>query len=163
MLDNKLNLYFPQFIQQLGWVLILFGILLLIMAIPMPTPLVPLGSILAGLVFSLTSRGTRIDLERKRFKQYVGLFGLKAGSWEPLPELKEIVFTSNSYSQQIHSIVSRRSLSTREYRAFMKGDDSKILFSAGKDSQTVQNDARTVAKGLSLPAIDYTVKPPASI
>jgi hypothetical protein len=98
-----------------------------------------------------------------RVKQYVGLFGLKLGSWESLPELKEIVFTSNNYSQQIHSFVSRRSLNIREYRAFMKGDDSKILFAAGKDAQSVKKDARIIADQLSVPAIDYTVKPPARL
>lgn len=163
MLDNRLGLYFPQLIQQLGWILILFGILLFIKAIPMPNPLIPLVAILAGLAFSLSYKGTRFDPNHKRLKRYIGLFGLKLGSWEALPELKEIVFTSNSYSQQIHSIVSRRSLNTREYRAFMKGDDTKILFSAGKDAQSVKKDARTIAKQLSVPAIDYTVKPPARL
>lgn len=163
MLDNKLKLYFPQLIQQLGWMLILFGILLLTKAIPMPTPLIPLGSIVVGLVFSLTSRGIRVDLEHKRIKQYVGLFSLKLGFWEPLPKLKEIVFTSNSHSQQIHSLVSRRSLNIREFRAFIKGADYKILFSAGKDAQSVKLDAHMVANRFSLPAINYTVKPPAKL
>ena len=163
MLDNKLNLYFPQFIQQLGWILNLFGVLMLIKAIPMPNPLVPMGAILIGLVLSLTSRGTRLDLDHMRFKRYVGLFGLKLGSWQSLPKLEQIVFTSNNYSQQIHSIVSRKSLNTKEFRAFIKGNNCKILFSAGKDAQSVKQDAHMVASRLSLPAIDYTVKPPASI
>ena len=163
MLDNKLNLYFPQLIQQMGWILILFGILLLFKAIPMPSPVIPVGAILVGLIFSLTRRGAQINLDDKRFKRYVGLFGLKLGSWEPLPRLNQIVFTSSSYSQQIHAIVSRRSLNTKEFRAFLKGDDSKILFSAGKNPQSVKKDALIVAKELSLPAIDYTVKPPSAI
>jgi hypothetical protein len=160
MLDNKLSLYFHQLFQQLGWLLLLFGFLLLIKAIPMPNLLIPVLIILAGLVFSLTYRGARIDLQRRQIKQYVGLFGLKLGPWKPLPELKEVVFTSNSYSQQIHSIVSRRSLDTKEFRAFVKSENHKILFSAGTDAQSVKKDAQTVAKRLSLPATDYTVKPP---
>lgn len=163
MLDKRLQLYFPQLIQQIGWILILLGLLLLFKAIPMPNPFIPVGFIIVGLVLSLTSRGTRLDLGNRMIKQYVGLFGIKLGSWKALPELNEIVFTSSSYSQQIHSWVSRRQFNTKVFRAFLKGPDNKLLFSSNKDPESVKQDVRIAAERLDLPAIDYTLRPPGKI
>ncbi|GJM29699.1 MAG: hypothetical protein DHS20C17_23340 [Cyclobacteriaceae bacterium] len=161
MLNNRLHLYFPQLIQQLGWILSIFAILSIFQAIPFPNPLVPIPILLLGVVFSFTIQGASLDLEKKMIKQYVGLLGIKIGAWKTLPTLREIVFTSGSYSQQIHSFVSRNDVRSKVYRGFLKGNDGfKMLFTANRDPERVIRDVEKVAGSLNLPAIDYTVKPP---
>jgi len=161
MLNNRLHLYFPQLVQQIGWLFIFFGLLVLVKAIPIPNQLVSVPFLMVGLVFSLTSRGTSLDLEKRKVRSYIGLLGIKIGNWQPLPELHEIVFTSGSYSQQVHSWVSRHDVRSKIYRGFLKGrNDVKMLFSASRNPQRVKGDVEKVADSLNLPAIDYTVKPP---
>lgn len=163
MLDNKIQLHFPMLIQQLGWILIVLGALVLFKAVPLPLPVVAVIPVIIGLILSLTFRGTRLDLKNKKIKQYIGVFGIKLGSWKALPELNEIVFTSSSYSQQIHSIVSRKQLNTKEFRAFLKGPGHKLIFASNLDAELVRQEVRTAASLLNLPAIDYTVKPPVKL
>jgi hypothetical protein len=161
MLDNRLHLYFPQLVQQIGWLLILFSILLIIKAIPMPNPIIPVPFLILGGVFSLTAKGARLDLDGRRIKEYIGLPGIKLGTWQTLPNLNEVVFTSGSYSQQIHSWVSRNDVRSKRYRGFLKGNDGfKMQFSESQDPEQVIRDVEKVAGGLNLPAVDYTVKPP---
>lgn len=161
MLNNRLHLYFPQLVQQVGWLSILFAILLIIKAVPLPNPVVPIPFLILGVIFSLTAKGTLLDLKKRKTKPYVGLLGIKLGTWRVLPELNEIVLTSSNYSQQVHSWVSRNDVRTKMYRGFLKGNhDFKLLFSESRDAERVIRDVEQVAAGLNLPAIDYTVKPP---
>ena len=160
MVDNRLQLYFHQLVQQLGWILVLVGVLGLFGALPIPNPWISPIIMLLGLVFSLTYEGVALDLSNRKIKHYVEFLGIKLGSWKNLPELTEVVFTSNTYSQQIHAIVSRKQLDTRLFRGFLKGIDAKLLFASKRDKQWVKEDVLKVAEQLDLPAIDYTVKPP---
>ena len=160
MLDNRLHLYFHQLVQQLGWILVLFGVLGLFGAVPIPNSWVSPGLILVGLIFSLTYEGVGLDLRNRKIKHYVEFLGLKLGSWKALPELNEVVFTSSQYSQQIHAIVSRKQVNSRLFRGFLKGIDAKLLIVSKQDKESAKKDVLRVAEQLDLPAIDYTVKPP---
>ena len=160
MIDNRLQLYFHQLIQQLGWLLVVFGLLVLFGAVPIPARWISLFFILIGLFFSLTYEGVQLDLRNRKIKQYVGFLGLSFGSWKSLPDLTQIVLTSSKYSQQIHAIVSRKQLDTRLYRGFLKGVNTKLLFTSKNHKEEVMEQVSEVAEQLNLPATDYTVKPP---
>ncbi len=161
MLNNRLELYFPQLIQQIGWLLVVFSILLIIKAIPFPNPFVPVVFLVVGVILSLTVKGTVLNLNNLMLKQYVGLFGIKIGNWKPLPSLTEVVLTSANYSQQVHSWVSRHDVRSKVYRGFLKGPEGiKILFASNRDADKVKKHLTIIAESLDIPAIDYTTKPP---
>ena len=164
MLDNKLHLYFPMLIQQLGWLLLLFGVLTISGLLTFPNRILPLIGIIIGAIFTFSFQGTQLDLPGKKIKEYFGLFGLKIGSWQDLPELQEIVFTSGRYSQQIHALVSRKQHNTRIYRGFLKGPNSyKQLFAASENPDKVISQVESAADAFGLPATNYNTKPPQRI
>lgn len=157
-------MYFPQIVQQIGWLLIVFSILLIIKAIPFPNPYIPVLLLIVGVVLSLTIEGTVLNLNNKMLKQYVGLFGIKIGNWKPLPSLSEVVLTSTNYSQQVHSWVSRHDVRSKVYRGFLKGPDGiKILFASNRNPDRVKEHVILIAEALDIPATNYTVKPPTQL
>ena len=164
MLDNKLHLYFPMLVQQVGWVLLLFGVLTLTGLLAFPNRILPLIGIVIGAIFTFSFQGTQLDLRGKKIKEYFGLFGVKIGSWKDLPELQEIGFTSGRYSQQVHAWVSHTQHNTRIYRGFLKGPNSyKQLFAAGENPDKVIIQVKSAADGFGLPATNYNTKPPQRI
>ena len=165
VLDNKLELYFPMMVQQLGWLLLLFGILTFSGLVPIPNKLLTAAGTLIGIVLTFAYKGAKLDLEQKRIKVYFGILGLKVGTWRPLPEeLLEIVYTSGTYSQQMHAWVSRNEHSSRIYRGFLKGSKGyKQLFTSGGNPDSVLQEVQQAAKSLNLPATNYNIRPPAKI
>lgn len=161
MLNNRLQLYFPQIVQQIGWLLIIFSILLIIKAVPFPNQFLPVIFLVVGVVLSLTVEGTVLNLNSRMLKQYVGLFGIKVGRWKPLPSLTEVVLTSANYSQQVHSWVTRHDVRSKVYRGFLKGPEGiKILFASNRNPDQVKEHVILIAEALDIPATDYSIKPP---
>lgn len=164
MLDNKLHLYFPMLVQQVGWGFLLFGGLTLTGLLAFPNRILPLIGIIIGAIFTFSFQGTQLNLPAKKIKEYFGLFGVKIGSWKDLPELQEIVFTSGRYSQQVHAWVSRTQHNTRIYRGFLKGPNGyKQLFAAGENPDKVISQVKSAADGFGLPATNYNTKSPQRI
>ena len=164
MLDNKLHLYFPMLIQQVGWLLLLFGILTITGLLAFPNLILPVVGAIVGAIFTFSFQGAQLDLAGRKIKEYFGLFGVKFGSWKDLPELQEVVFTSGRYSQQVHAWVSRTQQNTRIYRGFLKGPNSyKQLFSAGENPDIVIKQVELAAEALGLPATNFNTKPPQKI
>jgi hypothetical protein len=164
MLDNKLQLHFPMLIQQVGWVLLLFGVLTITGLLAFPNLILPVMGTIIGAIFTFSFQGAQLDLAGRKIREYFGLFGVKIGSWKDLPELQEIVFTSGRYSQQVHAWVSRTQQNTRIYRGFLKGPNSyKQLFSASENPDKVLSQVELAADAFGLPATNYNTKPPQRI
>lgn len=84
-------------IHLLGAILLLAGVIVLIISLfieaedDLQKPLwVGISAFLAGLIIINIYEGTSIDLENKKVKDYVSLFGFKSGTWRNLPPLKTI-------------------------------------------------------------------------
>ena len=141
--------------------MLIFGILTLTGLVPIPNLLFSIFCLVVGMVFTFGYKGAKLDMKRRRIKEYFGFFGIKFGRWETLPDLTEIVFTSSRYSQQVHAWVSRMQHNTRVYRGFLKGPGGfKQLFVSGGDSEKTVKEITAAAKALNLPAVNYNIRPP---
>lgn len=55
-------------------------------------------AILIGITLKLNYSGIEIDLEKKLYRNFHAVFGIKRGDWQKLPELNKIVLTSRNVS-----------------------------------------------------------------
>lgn len=100
MIDNRIGKFFPPAIRTIGYISLVVGILL-----TLDTPLIGLGLALLGTTIVFLKSGVQIDPEKKRLKEYTGLFGLKIGKWKGMEEFTDI------------SILQKRIVSTAISRA----------------------------------------------
>jgi len=161
MLDNRLQPYFPLSFRWLAFMLIPLGIIGIFPAQGFLGVLWPVIAMVAGVAFIWTFHGSRIDFEKNRVMEYVGIFGFKTGNWNDLPELENVFVTKTNYSRVVWSRVSSTQQRSSIFKAFLRGqEDFKFLFSEKKNKKAILAEAEAVSKKFDLKVLDCTVKPP---
>ncbi|RNI31579.1 hypothetical protein [Rufibacter latericius] len=51
--------------------------------------------LLLGVLFKFTFHGFQLDLQHRRVREYLSMFGLKTGKWAPLPAFQHVRLTSH--------------------------------------------------------------------
>lgn len=108
------------------------------------------GSCFIGLLIIFTYSGTLIDTSKKKFKEYVSIIGFRMGSWQDLPEIREIkVVSSNKIQRNIPNGISPTlSGKVTEHRILLYTDSDRPVFSFSYSNQTKATEqARYLADG----------------
>ncbi len=157
MLDHRIEWYFPMQFRWFGYLLLAFSGLLLVQGNWIWTPLL----MLLGIVLGWSFRGTRIDFSDVKLQEYFGVWGLKFGKWQQVPDLEKITITKQQYSQVLGSRGTSSKFVSTIYRAFLRGpQDYRIPFVASTNSEEVLQEARKVGQKMDLPILDCTIKAP---
>lgn len=94
-IDNSTGKSFPQAAINGGYVFILFSPVFI-----KDSPLISAALFFGGILLSFSVSGTRIDLKKKRFKEYTRYFWIKFGSWIALENFPFItLITSREESE----------------------------------------------------------------
>jgi hypothetical protein len=161
MRDNRLEPYFPLSFRWLAYILLPLGVAATFPAQGFLGTLWPVIAITAGIIFIWTFHGSRIDFEKNRVMEYVGIFGFKTGNWNDLPALDKVFVTKTNYSRVVWSRVSSTQQRSSIFKAYLKGQDEfKFLFSEKKNREVIIAEAEAVASRFNLKILDCTVKPP---
>ncbi len=157
MHDRRLGPYFPMEFRWIGLLLIAVSLFFLAQKVFVWPPLI----LLLGIFLKWASNGTQIDFENLQLREYVGVWGIKFGSWKSLPNLEKITITKTNYSQVLGSRGTTSQFKTHMYRGNLRGPgDFRVPFVAHTNESEVLETARTVADRLELRILDCTVKSP---
>lgn len=157
MIDHRLQPYFPTEFRWLGYIMMAASIFFF----PQGNWIWPLMGLLLGVFMGWAVLGTRIDFQKHKIQEYLGVWGIKLGSWKDIPELEKITITRSLYSQVLGSRGTTSKFRTKVYRAFLRGPDNfKVPFIAHQQSEKVLYNARLVSEKLNLPILDCTIKIP---
>ncbi|GAB2545687.1 hypothetical protein [Rufibacter soli] len=100
LFDRKTDNFFGS-LSYLGYVLLLVG--LATASSPWwwgegadQTQMLAVGGLLVvlGFLFKFTYHGFQLDLQHRRVREYLSMFGFKTGKWAPLPAFQRITLTS---------------------------------------------------------------------
>ncbi|KAA3439748.1 hypothetical protein [Rufibacter hautae] len=58
--------------------------------------------LLLGVLFKFTFHGFQLDLQHRRVREYLSMFGLKTGKWAPLPAFQRVRLTSHLRTTEDH-------------------------------------------------------------
>lgn len=96
MINNKIAKIFPPGLVGLGYVIGVAGIITILQQSPISILLIALA------IFMTTStKGILLDPDKKRFKEYQQIFGVKFGSWESMDEFPDIVILKKNLSSKV--------------------------------------------------------------
>ncbi len=108
LLDRKTDSFFGP-LSYLGYALLLVGLVLgsspwwrtdAVDTIQM----LSVGALLLllGVLFKFTYHGFQLDLQHRRVREYLSMFGLKTGKWAPLPAFQKVRLTSHLRTAEDH-------------------------------------------------------------
>lgn len=120
------------------------------------------GSCLIGLLIIFSYSGTLIDTSKNQFKEYVSIIGFRMGSWQDLPEIREIKVVSFTRNQRNipNGISPTLSGKVTDYSLLLFADSNQPVFTfsySNQDKATEQ--ARRLANGLNSELILASVAP----
>lgn len=116
------------------------------------------GSCFIGLLIIFTYSGTLIDTSKNQFKEYVSIIGSRMGSWQDLPEIREIKVVSFTRNQGNipNGISPTLSGKVTEHRILLFTDSDRPVFSFSYSNQTKAiKQARFLAVGMNS-ELDFT-------
>jgi len=149
---RKRDSFFPFQFVFVGYLLVLFGIYLLIR-------LNPLGllAIAGGLFFSFAHTGIQIDFEENKYREYLGVFQLKMGKWHPLPNLQYVTVFVGRYVEEMHMATISSTQTKSDYKInLIVSKTSRIEIGSYTDKTKAMNTGRYLAVQLQCKLLDYT-------
>lgn len=157
-IDFNTGPYFPRSIIFLGVLILLPGIFIAKIHI-----LATLPFWLISVIIFTTYNGLELDRTRNLYREYVGMLGMKWGTWQPFAAPEYIFIKRNKVSQTMRGRISSSTMHTEEYTGFLRfSEENKIRLAATRDKATLLEKLNPIAAGLQLDILDYTADNPSS-
>jgi len=109
------------------------------------------GSCFIGLLIIFTFSGTLIDTSKNQFQEYVSIIGFRMGSWQNLPEIREIKVVSSTKVQRNipNGISPTLSGKVTDYSILLYADSNQPEFSFSYSNQDkAEQNGKLLATGL---------------
>jgi hypothetical protein len=152
LFDRKTDSFFPFQFVFAGYILVLFGVYLLLRY-----NLLGMLAIAGGLFTSFSRTGIRIDFERKEYREYLGLFRLKMGKWKPLPEIQYVTVFVDKVVQEMHVASISSTQATSDYRInLIVSKTARIAIGLFEDRAKAMMTGASLASQLQCKLLDYT-------
>ena len=104
MFDHRTGYFFGS-AAKLWWIFVFTGLfalaspyLMISNVSEIRTVIMGLVAIVLGFALKLNYYGLQIDMAKSRIRDYVAIFGIKRGPWQPIPTIKKINLTSAKVS-----------------------------------------------------------------
>jgi hypothetical protein len=151
-MDFKIKNYLPLFFIVLGSGFVLIGIFGII-----EKPGVSLTLILAGILFTTTQNRLEINRNRKYYRKYVWILGIKYGEKIAFDELQYIYITKSRRSQVYGQSYKNHSFIGEHFNVYLKlSDRDKVLIGDGSSRDWVLKKIAKINKQLALEVRDYS-------
>lgn len=133
---------------------IFVGILLIIcfLALISVYPIAALVLLVTGLGLITGRYGVQIDVGKKKYREYISLFGFIRGKWVSYDSLEKIFINSGTESQTIYSRTNQGyTMRNQVFRSFLKFDDgNKIALFKHKNKSVLRSKVDDMAQDLSI-------------
>ncbi|MDN3724890.1 hypothetical protein QRD02_10885 [Aequorivita sp. SDUM287046] len=155
--DYKRERVFPLMFIIIGITLIIFGLILL----GTFDSRIKLGLtiLLIGIVIVFTRKGTIVDFNERKIKNYVGIFFVKIGNWQTIEDytfisLLSINRTSYGYSRTGVQFSERKKI--HRISLLNKTQRSQLLITDFKDKNNAILEAQLLAEKLKVEFVNYS-------
>ena len=151
-IDFKTQFFFPGGVVFVGGILILVGLLALFSHITLA--IICIGS---GIVLSTTHVRIEIDLQNKKYREYIVFLGLRVGKWERFHELEYLFVRKAKVSQRSSNYISSITVYGERYEGYLHYDGDVMLhmFSENKKEKVLER-LRKLSTQLNLRVVDKT-------
>ena len=121
-IDIRTQPYFPYHMVILGIVFLLMAVFVSLME-----PLISVILFILGILFITTHYRLRIDLQKKKYRDYLWLFGFKIGRSEVLQRI-EYIYLNKLRRETEYGFVARLTSSNIYYQGYIKISNDEPLF-----------------------------------
>lgn len=151
LFTRKKEAYFPFQFVFLGYLLVLFGLYLLV-----SLNLWGLLAIPGGIFISFSSIGVQINFEEYQYREYFAVLNFKAGQWKKLDNVQYVTMFIDNTIQEMHvtSISSTQKINDFKVNLILS-KTARIEIGRFKDRTKAINTARHLASQLHCKLLDY--------
>ena len=145
------GLLFPVQFQILGYSLLFFGLVLLIINI-----WVSIIFMLLGLLIVTAFAG--IEFKNKHYREYNAFYFIKSGNWKSFDSIEKIFIKKFKRSQRLYGRANQSSIiKSYIYKAFLKfGDGETVLLYKNKNKSKLDKKILALTTNLKTEVTDYT-------
>lgn len=154
IIDNKLEKLFPPAASFAGYIILIVGLLIFVY------------NLIAGLVISVfggfmsfTYSGIQIDLESRRFRKYICIFGIKHGVWITLNNYPYITILHKNIVTTAYSRSNRPATTSDEnyFDICILNDtqQEKIIIKRLKSKEQAIREVKEFAEKMNVKFVDY--------
>lgn len=152
LFDRKTDSFFPFQFVFAGYILVLFGVYLLIRY-----NLLGLLAIVGGLFMSFSRTGIQVNFQQQEYREYLGVFTLKRGRWKPLPEIQYVTVFVDRSVQEMHVASISSTQTNNDLRInLIVSKTARIELGVFKDKAIAMETATRLAAQLQCKLLDYT-------
>ena len=124
MIDNKIEKLFPPNVVFIGYIIIVFS---LIIFFNKETMAISLLLLLVGVLMSFTSIGIKIDVEKKIYKRYTNFYGVKYGKWISYEEYPYLGILSRNIGYSMFSRAQVKTTITNKcYEIYLMSENHRV-------------------------------------
>jgi hypothetical protein len=151
-IDFKTQFFFPGGVVFVGGILILVGFLALFSHLTLGVI-----CIASGIVLTTTHVRIEIDLQNKKYREYIVFLGLRVGTWERFYELDYLFVRKAKVSQRSSNYISSITVYGERYEGYLHYDGDVMLhmFSESKKGKVIDR-LNKLSKELNLRVVDKT-------
>lgn len=148
---RKREAFFPFQFVFLGYLLILFGLYLLV-----SLNLWGLLAIAGGLFISFSSIGVQINFEKYLYREYFAVLNLKTGPWKTLEKVQYVTVFIDNTIQEMHVTSISSTQKIKDFKVnLIISKTSRIEIGRFKDRNKAIKTARHLASQLHCKLLDY--------
>lgn len=151
-IDFKTQFFFPGGVVFVGAVLVLVGPVVLLSHTTLG-----LMVLFGGIVAATTHVRVAIDLQNKRYREYIVFLGLRMGKHERFQELDYLFVRKTKVSQRMRVRAANSTVYSERYEGYLRydGDVMLHLFSQGRKAKVVEQ-LNKLSSQLNLRVVDKT-------
>lgn len=150
--DRKTDSFFPFQFVFAGYILVLFGVYLLVRY-----NLLGLLAVLGGLFVSFSFTGIQIDFKNQEYREYLGVFQLKRGRWAPLPDIRYVTVFADRSVQEMHMASMSSTQTSSDFKVnLIVSETARIELGVFRDKTIAMETAARLAGQLHSKLLDYT-------
>lgn len=114
-------------------------------------------AILIGFIAITTRYGVIVDLNSKKYQDYIWVCGFKIGPWVSFSKIQYVFIKDYKIQQRFNSRVNSATFSHNEFRGFIKfSEQEKIHIITRKNYEALAGELKTLAQKLNVGLIDYS-------
>lgn len=109
-----------------------------------------------SLLLLFIKSGVVIDIDNKRIKRYIGLFGIKKGKWEDISSLISLQIKGTREKQSMSVLSISRTETIETHKLYVNLPDKNIELFSGRKKEDIMNKAQKLASSLLTSLINNT-------
>lgn len=145
--------YFPNNVKIIGILFLVSGLIVFTLGYYLPSILF----LFLGMFIFITRYGIEIDIEKKKYTDYLSLFGFKNGQSKEFQTIESIYLNEGMKTTKMHLRGHATTLSKKEYNGYIKfSEDQKIHLLSSEKKNDVEKLLNQMCSDLNITLSDYS-------